>query len=162
MKSWGWALQYGAAIVLAVLAGAILGSTPLFKGAPLGRGLTASHVVQFLGYGGAILMLWLLACRTAIELPEDAGGLSFLRRLVVPLVTLVVLSACYKVLLLLLTPFLNRTAMTGYNWLFVLGIIGAAFWLILRIYRGSALLVDAQVALGPAGHSAAPSKLGND
>ncbi len=161
MRSWGWALQYGVAIFLAVLAGAVLGSNPLFKGTALGGGLTASHVVQFLGYGGALLVLWFLACRAAMEIPEDAKGLSFLRRLVVPLATLIVLSAGYKVLLLLLTPFLKKTAITVYNWIFVLGIIGAVFWLILRSYRTSVLLVDTLAPLGPAGQPAAPSAPGS-
>jgi len=49
MQRWGWAVQYGIAIFLALLLGAVLGSIPLFKATTLGAmGLTASSVVQFL------------------------------------------------------------------------------------------------------------------
>src|SRR5438093_11540742 len=64
MKQWGWVIQYGVAMLLAVLLGAILGSFPLFHQTALGETkLKASHLVEFIGYGGALLMFWLLARR---------------------------------------------------------------------------------------------------
>ena len=57
-KMWGWLIQYGSGIVLALLLGAIMGSIPLFKETSLGdTKLTASRIVQFMWYGSALLLL---------------------------------------------------------------------------------------------------------
>jgi len=105
MRAWGWAVQYGTALFLALVLGALLGSIPLFKETIPGTGrLTASDIVQFLGYGTALLMLWMGARRAATQIPEDGRGLSFLGRIVVPLTTLIVVSVGYKVLLVLVRP----------------------------------------------------------
>ena len=157
MRTWAWAVQYGMAIVLALLLGAILGSIRLFKEAGLGTtGLNASNVVQFLGYSSALLLLWLLARGATMQIPEERKGLSFVCHTLVPLVTLVVVSAGYNVLLLLVGPFLGETGMTIYNWIFVLGIIGSALWLGVAGYHSSTLLVEAFEALRPAGQPAPP------
>jgi len=144
-------------MLLALLLGAILGSLPLFKEAVLGNTkLTASHVVQFMGYGGALLVFWLLGRRAAMELPEDGNGLSFLRHVITPLTTLIVLSAGYQVLLLLAGPFLEKTGKTIYNWIFVIGIVAAALCLTLAWFRHSAPVMESLQALGRVGQSGKP------
>lgn len=138
-----WAGRYLIAMVLALLLGAVLGSIPLFRETGIGStGLTASNVVRFLGYGSAILFLWLLGRTAATQIPEDGKGLSFARQVVEPLVTLIVVIVGHGVLLLLVGPFLGETGRTVYNWIFVLGSVGAALWLVLAGYRGSALLIE--------------------
>ncbi len=72
--------------------------------------------------------------------------MSFLRQVDVPLATLIVVSAGYQVLLLLVGPFLNETATTIYNWIFVLGIVGAALWLAVTGCRSSAVLIETVAA----------------
>jgi len=157
VKTWGWVAQYGVAILLALLLGAILGSIPLFKETALGdTKLNASRLVQFLGYGGALLLLWLLGRRAAFQLPEDGKGLSFMRHILTPLATLTVVSAGYQVLLLLGGPFLDKTGKTIYNWIFVIGIIGAALWLILAWFLRSAPLMESLETLGREEQSADP------
>ena len=57
MKSRDWMFQYGVAILLALLLGVILGHIPLFQETTLGSTkLRAADLVQFLGYGGALVM----------------------------------------------------------------------------------------------------------
>ncbi len=108
MRDWGWAIQYGVNIFLALLLGAMLGSISLFQESSLGSlSVTASDIVHFLGYGSAILALWLLARRAAMELPENQAWLMFLRQIVVPLATVIVVSAAYRLPLLFIGPFLN-------------------------------------------------------
>ncbi len=159
MRDWGWAIQYGVNIFLALLLGAMLGSISLFQGSSLGSlSVTASDIVHFLGYGSAILALWLLARRAAMELPENQAWLMFLRQIVVPLATVIVVSAAYRLPLLFIGPFLNATAMDIYNWLFVLAITGAALWLAAAAYGASGLLLEALAPLlGPMGLSAPTS-----
>ena len=142
MKQWGWVIQYGVAMLLAVLLGAILGSFPLFHQTALGETkLKASHLVEFIGYGGALLMFWLLARRLAAHIPQGTP-VSILRHVIVPLATLIVTSAGYQVLLLIGAPFLGKTGKTIYNWLFVIGIGGSALWLVAAWFRHSESLTD--------------------
>lgn len=143
MKQWGWVLQYGVGIVFALLLGAILRSFPLFKEAGVsGTKLKAAHVTRFLAYGGALVLLWMMARRAAFEMAEDAKGQVLVRHLLPPLVTLIVVSAGYKVLLLLIGPFLDRMVRTIYDWLFVIGIGGSTFWLIVAWFRHSAAFAE--------------------
>jgi len=151
-KMWGWLIQYGSGIVLALLLGAIMGSIPLFKETSLGdTKLTASRIVQFMGYGSALLLLWLLGQRVALELREEGNGLSFLRQVIVPLATVVVVSAGYSVVWLLVGPFLGPTGKTIYNWMFVVGIMGSALWLAVVWFRHSPLLFEFLQELGEVG-----------
>jgi hypothetical protein len=154
MKPWGWLLQYGVAILLSLLLGAVLGSLPLFKEASVGSTrLTASRLVQFLGYGSGLLLLWLLGQRAALALPDRGKGPSALRHLIVPLATLIVTAAGYQVVLLIGGPFLGTTGKTIYNWLFVVGIVGAALWLILAWFWKVAPLMESWEGLGRKGPS---------
>ena len=71
-ERWSWVVRYAVVIAAALALGAAFGEMALFKNAKLGRtGLSAAHLVQFLGYGGALAVLWLAARRTC-----DAAALS--------------------------------------------------------------------------------------
>jgi hypothetical protein len=85
----------------------------------------------------------LLARAAARQISEDGKGLSFVRHVIEPLGTLIAVSVGYQVLLLLAHPFLGKTGTTVYNWVFVLGILAAALWLVWAGYRSSASLVEA-------------------
>ncbi len=143
MKAWAWAGQYLIALVLAVMLGAILGGMQLFRETGMGTtGLTASNLVRFLAYGSAVVLFWLLGRTAARQIPEDGKGLSFARQVVEPLVTLIVVIVGHGVLLLLVGPFLGETGRTVYNWIFVLGSVGAALWMVLAGYRSSAWWIE--------------------
>ena len=143
MNRWTWVVKNAVAICLALLIGSILGSISFFQGTSLGSTrLSAADLVQFLGYGCALLLTWVAARRAVKELPETGAGLSFLRETVLPLATLVVVAASYPVLLLVLNPFLGMDAMTIYRWIFVIGIIAAAGWLIFACYDNAGTLLS--------------------
>jgi|SRR5579884_2402026 peptidoglycan/LPS O-acetylase OafA/YrhL len=142
MKAKGWVVQYGVAIILALLLGVILGNIPLFTGTTLGTAkLKASDVAQFLGYGGALLMFWLFGRRAAIDFPEEWKGFAPFREMIMPAATLIVVTVGYGVLLLICGPFLGKTGKTVYNWLFVAGIVAAAIWLVVTWFLKSAPLL---------------------
>lgn len=150
MKAWAWAGQYIIAMALALMLAAILGSIQLFAKTNIGAtGVTASNAVRFLGYGGALLLLWLLAHTAAMQIPEDGKGRSFVRHVIEPLATLIVVIVGYKVLLLLIGPFLGKTGTAVYNRVVVFGIVAAAVWLVWAGYRSSASLMEAIAALRP-------------
>lgn len=156
MNRWVWVAQYGIAILLAVFLGAVLGNMQLFREATLGPGgWTASELVQFVAYGSALVVFWLLAIRAADEIPEDRNGLAFLRRLLVPVAAVLVVSIGYGVLWLLLGPFLDPTSRTIYNWVFVLGIVATALWLVLTGVQSATEVTGAVTRLGRKGRSSA-------
>lgn len=140
-ERWVWLLRYAVVIVLALILATALGEMELFKTTKFGKtGLTAARVAQFLGYGGALLVLWLLAQRAAALLrSEDQRG-KLLKSILVPLATLVVVACAHSVLLLILGPLMSKAWLSAYNWTFIAGIILSAAWLVAALFTGSASL----------------------
>ena len=124
-----WMMEYGVAMVLAVLCAVILGHLPLFREATMGK-LHASDFVQFIGYGGAIVLAWFGARQLAAEPPEDWKWLVPYRVLILPVTTLVIVGLAYDVLLYACEPFLSKSGKETYNWVFVVALIACCAWLI--------------------------------
>jgi hypothetical protein len=145
MKKWGWLVQYAVTIALALGFGALLSQIPVFHEATLGSAkLRASQCVQFLGFGGALIVLWRFGQRLAGELPTLWPKMNFLRPVIIPLTTLIVITASHPVCGQILGPFLGKTAKGVYNWLFVMGIVSAALWVVLSWYNKAAPLLQAE------------------
>jgi|SRR5689334_17800329 hypothetical protein len=141
-RGWTWIRRYAIAIVLILVLTAFLAHSRIFIHAPLGpRGLTAAHLVGFLGYSVVLLLLWSAARRAAHRLRHDTDWDIIGREALVPLATLLVLVKAYGVALILLGPFLNTVGMAVYDWLFVLAVGAAAAWLALAVYRSADALV---------------------
>jgi hypothetical protein len=144
MKKWGWLVQYGVTIVLALGLGFLLYQVPVFHETMLGSAkLRASQCVRFLSYGGALFVLWRFGQRLATELPSLCPKMGFLRPVIMPLTTLMVVTAGHPVCGQVLDPFLGKTGKGVYNWLFVIGIVSAALWLVLSWFMKSAPLLQA-------------------
>jgi len=113
-ERWSWLARYAIVVIVALVLGAALGAMDLFKETRvINRGLTASYLVRFLGYGGALAVLWLAAY---------------------------VVGSGHGVLLLVLDPLMDRALHQIYDWLFIIGIIGSAAWLLVALFNESALL----------------------
>lgn len=139
-KRWIWMVRYLVVIVLALILAATLGEMDLFKTTRLGKSFTAARVAQFLGFGGALLVFWLLARRAAALISPQDQRWSVVRSILVPLATLVVVACGHAVLLLVLGPFMNKTWLPAYNWTFISLIIVSAAWLVAALFTGSASL----------------------
>ena len=140
-ERWSWVLRYAVVIVAALILGAAFGEMALFKNARFGKtGVSAAHLVQFLGFGGALAVLWLAARRAAALLPGDDPRWGVLKSTLLPLTTLIVISAGQAVLLLLLGPLMSRAWHQIYNWTSVTAIILSAAWLLGAVLTGSASL----------------------
>ena len=124
-----WLMQYGVAVGLAALFAAILGQVPLFRETMVGK-FRASNLVQFLGYGAALVTILIGARQIATDQSGDWKWLGPFRAMVLPASTLVVLALAYKVLLLILGPLLGKEGKPAYNWAFVIGIVAASCWVI--------------------------------
>jgi len=130
-------------LVVAVLLGAAIAELSVFKQTMLGTPkLSASAAARFLGYGGALVIFWILGRRVAQQLCASESHRRAVGFLVLPLVTLIVLSAGYDVVLAILRPFLSATAKDVYNWIFVASITASAIWLVVALYRHAEDIVE--------------------
>jgi len=137
---WSWVIRYVVVLLLAVILGAVLGEMSLFK-TRLGKtGLTAAHLVQFLGYGAALLVFWLAVRRTASLLDGRDARWSLMKAILVPVATLVVVACGQAVMLLVLGPLMNKAWQHTYNWFAIAAIILSAAWLLAALFTGSASL----------------------
>ncbi|HYX66740.1 MAG TPA: hypothetical protein VE935_21165 [Burkholderiales bacterium] len=140
-ERWKWLVRYAVVIVLAVILAAALGEMSLFKTTRIGKtGLNAARIVQFLGFGGALLVLWLTAQRAAALLPGSDRRWVVLKGILLPLATLVIVAAGQAVALLLFGPLMNRAWQEAYNWFAIAAIILSAAWLLLALFTGSSSL----------------------
>jgi len=125
-----WVMEYGVAIILAALFTAVLGHIPLFRETSVGK-LHASDLVQFIGYGGALVIAWFGTRRLAVEPPDDWKWLMPYRALIFPATTLMIVGLAYGVLLHVCDPFLGKEGKGIYNWVFIVGIVASSIWLVL-------------------------------
>lgn len=140
-ERWTWVVRYVVVVILAVILAATLGEMALFKTTKIGKtGLNAGSLVQFLGFGGALLVLWLLAQRTALLLDEKDARWTLIKNILLPLATLVVVASAHAVMLLLLGPLMSKAWHQAYNWVFIGGIILSAAWLLAAVLTGSSSL----------------------
>ncbi len=133
MGDWGWTVRYGAVIVLSLILAGALGHMDLFVKTSIGGKLTAAHLVEFLGFGAALVLTWLLAQRATIVARQLGGKLAPLVHLILPVASLVVVALAYSVVLLLIKPFLGATLTSVVNWLFIAIILACAGWLVMAV-----------------------------
>jgi hypothetical protein len=133
---WNWFIRNAALMLFAVVLAATLGATELFRTTSvIGRALTASDLVRFVGYGAALVLLWLTARNATVVLRERDGRWgALLAHLLLPSASLAVVLASYEVFLLVLDPLMGRAWHEVYNWIFIAGIVGSAGWLVLALF----------------------------
>lgn len=140
-ERWSWVIRYAVVIAAALILAAFFGDMALFKSTRFGKtGLNAARLVQFLGYGGALFVLWLLARRAAELLPGQDPRWGVVKSTLLPITTLIVIAVGQKVLLLLLGPLMTKAGLQIYNWLSITAIILSAAWLLAAVLTGSSSL----------------------
>ena len=140
-ERWRWTIRYAVVIVLALVLATALGEMTLFNTTKLGKtGLNAARIVQFLGYGGALLVFWLLARRAAELMPSQDPRFNLIKSVLVPVATLIAVACGQAVLLLVLGPLMSRAWHQAYNWIAVSAIVLSAAWLLAALFTGSSSL----------------------
>ena len=143
-KDWSWIGRYVAVIVVSLILGSAIGSMELFTKTFVVSGkLSAAHLVRFLGYGAALSALWMLGQRATMALQQHGGRWSFVQHLILPVVTLIVVSSAYSVTLLIVKPLLDLSLTNIYNWVFIIAILSCAVWVIMAVLGQSAPLTEA-------------------
>lgn len=141
---WNWVGRYIAVIVIALILAAAIGSMELFiKTSVFGGKLNAAHLVRFLGYGAALGAFWMLGQRSTIAVQQHGGRWSFMQHLILPVVSLIVVSVAYTVALLILSPMMNAALHNIYNWVFIIAILACAVWVVMAVLGQSASLTSA-------------------
>jgi len=139
LGDWVWVGRYIAVIALSLILAAALGHMDLFEKTTLGK-LSAAHIVQFLGFAAALVIVWILGQRATIVLQKQGGKGLLLQHLILPVVSLFVVALAYPVLMLLLKPFLGATLLSIFNWTFIVAILACAGWLVMAVFNQSAPL----------------------
>jgi hypothetical protein len=139
-ERWTWVIRYLVVIGAALILAAVLGDMALFKTTKLGKsGISAARLVQFLGYGGALVVAWMLAKQVAEALPGDPRW-NVVKSTLLPLTTLIAVAVGQSVLLRFLAPLMKRHWHQIYNWVSIGLIIVCAVWLLGALLTGSASL----------------------
>jgi hypothetical protein len=125
-------------IVAALVLGAVLAGVEPFRSATIGTArIGAGSLVQFIAHSGALALLWALGYRHSAQLKRSGGSAAHLAATVLALVTLVVTACAYAVLLRFVTPFLAPDMKPIVDWVFVVGILTAAGWLLWVLFADS-------------------------
>jgi len=144
MNNWIWIGKFVIVIAAALVLGEVLGSLELFRSATLGTPkVTAGSLVRFFAHGGALALMWLLGQRLAQQIHALGGGMARLADPVLALITLIVTASAYVVLIKFSAPFLGEGLRTMLDWVFILGIIAAAVWLVWALFQNSEAVMEA-------------------
>jgi len=144
MNNWIWIGKFVIVIAAALVLGETLGSLELFRSATLGTPkVTAGSLVRFFAHGGALALMWLLGQRMAQQIRALGGGMARLADPVLALITLIVTASAYVVLIKFSAPFLSEGLRTMLDWVFILGILAAAVWLVWALFQNSEAVMQA-------------------
>jgi hypothetical protein len=144
MNNWIWIGKYVIVIAAALVLGETLGSLELFRSTTLGTPkVTAGSLVRFVGHGGALVLLWLLGQQLTQQIRALGGGLARLADPVLALITLIVAASAYVVLIKFSAAFLGSGLRTFLDWVFILGIIAAAVWLVWALFQNAEAVMEA-------------------
>ncbi len=138
---WTWLIRYGIVILIALILSSAFAGMDLFSQTWVVKGkLTAAKLVQFFGYTTALATFWIAGKQLSLALQGKSGRWSFLQYLLLPIVSLVVVSAAHSVSLLVLNPLLSGDLKTIYNWLFIIAILACAAWVVMAALGQSSAL----------------------
>jgi eukaryotic-like serine/threonine-protein kinase len=142
LKVWAWAGPYAMAIFWTLVLGMLLSRVPLLKQSFAGPTTMAmSQIVRMVSYAGALFMVWMLSYRTTREIPDDGEGFAFLRAILRPLTTLIVVFVACRILLTIEAPFPRSAGRLSAHWIIVMAMAMSAFWLTVSWVRHSHALI---------------------
>ncbi len=137
-ERWMWVMRYVIVIVLALALAWVLGDMALFKITRFGKtGLTAARLAQLLGYGGALVVFWLLAQRAAELIGPEHGRWLLVKPMILPLTTLAVIAMAHPVVLRAFRSMMTRSFRQGYDWVFIAALVVCAAWLVVAVLGGA-------------------------
>jgi tRNA A-37 threonylcarbamoyl transferase component Bud32 len=129
-KSWTWVTPYIFAILAVLLAGPLLSSLALVQSVSVPYvQLSGPHAIRLAANLLALVILWIFAFVASQQLPDNGRGSSFLRVLVLPLTTLVVVLFANKVFRAVGLPLIEQVGPSRFTMAYALGLVGSGLWL---------------------------------
>jgi len=129
-KSWTWIIPYICAILATLLAGPLLSNLPVTQSVSIPYvPLSGPHAIRLFANLLALTILWVLAFTASQKIPDNGRGLGFLRSLVLPLTTLVVMLFAHKVFKTIGLPLIEQIGPSRFAMGYAIGLLGSALWL---------------------------------
>lgn len=142
-RDWSWIGRFLSTVIVVWILASVVSSMDIFEKTFLIAGkLSAAHLVRFLGYGTVLGALWMLGRNATIAFRQHGGRWTFMQHLILPVVSLIVVSGINSVALLILKPVMNPSMHNIYNWIFIVGILACSAWVIMAVLGQSAPLTE--------------------
>jgi serine/threonine-protein kinase len=125
-----WALQYLIVVLVALFAGPLLSKLPAAQSFPITFfNLNGSQTIRLVVEEACLVILCILSIRAFRQLPDNGKGSSFVRHLVLPATTLLVLVATYKTLRVVGLTLIDRIGPQRYTVGYTAGLMGTGIWI---------------------------------
>jgi eukaryotic-like serine/threonine-protein kinase len=129
-KSWAWIVPYIFTTLAVLLAGPLLSSLALVQSVSVPYvPLSGPHTIRLGANLLALIILWIFALVASQQIPDNGRGSSFLRNLVLPLVTLIVILFAYKAFKTVGLPLVERIGPSQFAMGYAIGLVGSGLWL---------------------------------
>ena len=129
-KSWACLAPYIFAILAVLMAGPLLSSLALVQSVSVPYvTLSGPHVIRLIAHLLALGILWALGFAASQYIQDNGRGSQFLRRLVLPLTTLVVILFANKALRTVGLPLIEQIGPARFAMGYAIGLAGCGLWL---------------------------------
>lgn len=129
-KSWTWIAPYFLAILAVLLAGPLLGSLALVQSVSVPYvQLSGHHAVRLITNLLALAILWVLAFAASQQIPDNGRGSGFLRNLVLPLTTFIVILFANKAFRTVGLPLIEQVGPSRFTIVYAIALVGSGLWL---------------------------------
>ncbi len=147
-SSWGKSAQYFIAIIITLIIGELVQRISLFSNTEIYKGLTSAELVNFLTIMVVLALFFIFTKHASNALRGIGDGVSFLRRIVIPVAALIIVCVAQDSIRSILAPYLDATGKTLLIIISSLAVLSAAIWVILAGYRYSPMLFEFIVRQG--------------
>jgi eukaryotic-like serine/threonine-protein kinase len=129
-KSWTWIAPYTFAILAVLLAGPLFSSLASIQSVSVPYvQLGGPQAIRLSAQLLALTILWMFAFAASQHIADNGRGSSFLRNLVLPLATLVVILFAHKAFRASGLPLIERIGPSRFASVYAIGLVGSGLWL---------------------------------
>ncbi|MGH7181711.1 MAG: serine/threonine-protein kinase [Nitrospiraceae bacterium] len=157
-KSWTWIAPYALAILAMLLTGPLLSNLAVVQSLSVPYlQLGGPHAIRLAAQLLALIILWFLAFAAYQQIPDNGRGSTFLRNLILPLTTLVIILFANKSFRVVGLPLIEQMGPSRFASGYAVGLVGSGLWLTAAwiLNQGSLRAVFAP-AIPPQRHAAQP------
>jgi len=129
-KSWTWIAPYPLAILTVLLIGPLLSSLALAQSLSIpSLHLSGPQAIRLTAQLFALMILWFFAFAAYQHIPNNGRGSSFLRNLILPFTTLVIILLANKSFRTVGLPLIEQVGPSRFASTYAIGLVGSGLWL---------------------------------